>query len=137
MGRARARHMRSADRPPRPAQPVPTLQTVKGGFRCEVHALVGKLRNQLFWRQLRIPGAREHAQHLRLFRGREGVIRTVMGPMTSILAFRVVAPTLDRAGGDADHLAGLRYARAAGLRLVDRAQDDFSLGSSVSSSSSL
>ena len=60
-----------------------------------------------------------------------------MGTMARILAFRVVAPTFDRAGRDAHRLAGLRQPRAAGLRLTDRAQDDFSLDSSVSSSSSL
>jgi hypothetical protein len=35
-------------------------------------------------------------------------VRTVMGPMTGIVAFRMIAPTLDRAGRDANHLAGLR-----------------------------
>jgi hypothetical protein len=135
--RARARHVRSAHRPARSTQPVPPLQAVKGRFRCKVQAFVSKLRNQLFWRQFRVPGARQHAQHLCLLGRREGVVRTVMGPMTSILAFRVVAPTLDRAGRDAYRLAGLRQPRPAGLRLVDRAQDDFSLGPSVSSSSSL
>ena len=85
-----------------------TLQTVKGRFRCEVHAIVSKLRYQLFWRQFRVPGARQYAQHLRLLGGQEGVVRTVMGPMTSILACRVVAPALDCAGRDADDLAGLR-----------------------------
>jgi hypothetical protein len=34
-------------------------------------------------------------------------------------------------------LAGLHQSRTAGLRLLDRAQNYFSLGSSVSSSSSL
>jgi hypothetical protein len=67
-----------------------------------------KLRYQLFWRQFRVPGTRQHAQYLRLLGRREAVERTVMRPMTSILAFRVVAPTFDRAGRDADHLAGLR-----------------------------
>jgi hypothetical protein len=137
MDRARSGHVRSAHRPPHSAQPMPALQTVKGRFRCEVQALVGKPRNQLFWRQFRVPGTPQHAQHLRLLGRREGVEWAVMGPMTSILAFRVVAPTLDSAGRDADDLAGLRQSRAASLRLVDRAKDDFSLGSSVSSSSSL
>jgi hypothetical protein len=102
----------------------------------EMTVLIGGLRVLPSW-GLRVPSTRQHAQHLRFLRGREGVVRTVMGPMTSIVAFRVASPTLDRAGRDADYLAGLRQPRADGLSLIDRVQDDFSLGSSVSSSSSL
>jgi hypothetical protein len=56
--------------------------------------------------------------------------------MASIVTFGPVAPALDREGRDANDAASLQQPRAAGLRLVDRAQDYFSLGPSVSSSSS-
>ena len=107
MDRARPGHVRSAPRPPRSTQPVPPLQTVKGRLRCQVQTLVSKLGYQLFWRQRRVPGARQHAHYLRLLSRRESVVRTVMGPMTSILTLRVIAPALDRAGRDPDDLAGL------------------------------
>jgi hypothetical protein len=44
-----------------------------------------------------------------------------MRSTTGILAFRAVAPTLDRSGRDANRLTGLRQTRATSLSLMDRA----------------
>jgi hypothetical protein len=105
------------------AQPIPTLQAVKGRLRSNVQAAIGELRNQLLRREVSEASAHHELDELRFLRATEGIRWTAVRPTSTIIRIWGTAPTLNGSSRDPGDFACRAQPGAPRLSFANSTED--------------